>query len=141
MASERDFGAIVLAAGLGKRMKSPLPKVLAKLGEKPLILRTLNELYKLNPQKIVIVIGYQGALVQEEVKKWQRQVCPNLEILFANQPEQKGTGDAVLAAKNALSGFQGNLLIIPGDVPLIKTSSLQEFVKFHFAEKSPLSLV
>lgn len=107
------LNVIILAAGKGTRMKSALPKVLHKLCGKTLIDRAVSVARELNPEKIVLVLGEGRELVEKEVS--------NVTITY--QEEQKGTGDA---ARVGLEACDGNVLILPGDAPLIKSEILKK---------------
>src|SRR5436190_23729941 len=89
---------LVLAAGLGRRMKSRQAKVLHQLGGRPLIAHVCRAAASLNPRTIYVVIGYQA----EEVKAAVESEFGNAQVKFVGQVEQRGTGDAVTAAKDAL---------------------------------------
>lgn len=129
----RPIGAIILAAGLGKRMNSDLPKVLHHLGGRPLISYPLAILADLGIEPIVVVVGH-GA---DEV----RHACSGPGIRFAHQAEQRGTGHAAQAAREELHGFQGDLLLVNGDLPLLAASSFRDLVESHQKSGAAVSLV
>ncbi|KAA3637530.1 MAG: UDP-N-acetylglucosamine pyrophosphorylase [Calditrichaeota bacterium] len=112
--------AVVLAAGKGTRMKSELPKVLHPIKEKPMIQYVVETLQKLHFDKIIVVIGYKGELVKEALTDYP--------VEFVWQHEQNGTGHAVMMAKDALAGFDGNTLIALGDVPFLSAGTIQRLV-------------
>lgn len=128
-----SLAVIVLAAGLGTRMKSATPKVLHPLLGKPVITHVLDAVAPLKPSKIVVVINPQGTMV--------RDALAGREITFAVQKEMKGTGDAVKTAARCLAGFTGTILIVNGDTPLLATASLKRFVKLHVSRKETVSLL
>jgi bifunctional UDP-N-acetylglucosamine pyrophosphorylase / glucosamine-1-phosphate N-acetyltransferase len=131
---------IILAAGLGKRMGSHLPKVLAKTDESTLIEHVLHAAAALNPMKTVIVTGHGRELVEQAVL--QSSVAKlHREIAFAFQEQQLGTGHAVLSASRCIEGFQGNVAILYGDAPLLTPSSLDLLVKSHEFAKATVSLL
>src|SRR6185503_5512096 len=115
-----------MAAGLGTRMKSKKAKVLHELGGLPLIARVLRAAKPLNPRSIVVVVGH-GA---EEVKQASSAEVGEL-AQFALQKDQRGTGDAVNAARNLLADSDSLVLVLSGDVPLIRTSTLESLVEHH----------
>ena len=121
-----EVDVLVMAAGLGTRMKSKRAKVLHELGGLPLIARVLRAAKALNPQSIVVVIG-NGA---EEVKQVSSAEVGKL-AQFALQKDQHGTGDAVNAARNLLADSDSLVLVLSGDVPLIRTSTLESLVADH----------
>lgn len=123
----------MLAAGLGTRMKSTLPKVLHHLGGRPLISYPLEILRQLGADPIVIVVGY-GA---DDV----RRACASTGARFAHQSRQRGTGHAALAARQSLRGFRGDLLLVNGDLPLLRASTFSELIRRHRAAGAAVSLV
>lgn len=114
-----NLAVVILAAGKGSRMKSDLPKVLHKLAGASLIKYVLATAESLNPTKIIPIIA---PTMTEDVGK---AVEPHA---YAIQKEQKGTGHAVLATKEHLKGFKGNVLVLFGDVPLIRSATLASMV-------------
>ncbi len=103
------IAAVVLGAGKGTRMKSELPKVLMPICGKPMISHILETLDSMKTDKIVVVTAPDGDLVREAV-------APHESVV---QKEQLGTGNAVMAAENALRGFDGDVLTVFGDHPII----------------------
>lgn len=120
------LGVIVLAAGLGKRMKSTLPKVLHSLCGRPMLSYVLDLAKAMGPKRIVVVAGKQGSEVE--------YTCRNEPIQVAHQTEQLGTAHAVLVARGHFSDFEGDLLILSGDVPLLKLETLKSLTSYHKAE-------
>src|ERR1041384_3913687 len=107
---------LVLAAGLGTRMKSVTAKVLHKLDGRPLIAHVCRTAVQLDLQAITVVVGHQA----DDVKKAVSAELGEHRASFALQEKQKGTGDAVLAAEQSLTDRDATILILSGDVPLIK---------------------
>lgn len=103
------IAAVVLGAGKGTRMKSDLPKVMMPICGKPMIRHILETLDDMNTDKIVVVTAPDGDLVRKEV-------APHESVI---QKQQLGTGDAVLASAEAMEGFDGDILVVFGDSPLI----------------------
>ena len=133
-----EIAAIVLAAGLGKRMRSERAKVLHELGGEPMIARTLRAIDRLGPHPLALVVGHQA----REVEAIARGAFPNAGFAFAVQQEQRGTGDAARCGLRALpDAFTGEVLIIYGDVPMISAETLAAFVKAHRARRSKLSFI
>src|SRR5271167_455779 len=93
-------GVIILAAGMGKRMRSSLPKVLLEIGGKPLLFHVLSEVQESHPEaRVAIVVGHARERVEEAV---HAAACfRGLEISFVHQPEQKGTGHAARCAMDS----------------------------------------
>lgn len=132
-ALEPQTGAIVLAAGLGTRMKSGVAKVLHHLGGRPLITYPLTALRSIGVDPIVVVVGYQADAV--------RAACRPYEARFAVQAAQRGTGDAAQAAQSALADFDGDLLLINGDLPFLRPESLQGLLAAHRRAAARISLL
>jgi bifunctional UDP-N-acetylglucosamine pyrophosphorylase/glucosamine-1-phosphate N-acetyltransferase len=117
-------GALVLAAGKGTRMKSETPKVLHPLLEEPILHYPLCALREAGFEKIAVVVGYGG----ETVAEWIGREWPDVEIVW--QREQKGTGHAVQAAASWWRRFQ-DVLVVPGDTPLLSSATLASFADRH----------
>jgi bifunctional UDP-N-acetylglucosamine pyrophosphorylase / glucosamine-1-phosphate N-acetyltransferase len=128
-----EIGVIILAAGQGTRMKSDLPKVLHKLGGKPLILRVVETAKLLQPHRVTIVIGHGADAV--------RDACAGADVTWATQEHQLGTGHAVLSAENSFADFSGDLLILSGDVPLIRERTLRTMMECHRKAKAAVTLL
>jgi len=128
-----DLGVIILAAGLGKRMNSSLPKVLHCIGGKPLFSYPLKIARSLNPKKIAVVVGHGAESV--------RQACSDNGVTWVMQKKQLGTGHAVGCAKKVFGGFSGDLLILNGDVPLIAGESLLNLLRRHSEKNAALTFV
>jgi len=109
---------ILLAAGKGSRMQSDLPKVLHELGNAPLFAHALAAGNALEPERTVVVVGHGGARVEAAAK----HIDENLVI--AEQTEQLGTAHAVLQAREAIDGFEGDAVVLYGDTPFISEETL-----------------
>ncbi len=123
----------ILAAGKGTRMVSKLPKVLHRLSGETLLKRIVNASHNLNPDKIFVVIGHKSNLIKDSIS--------DNNIKFVLQEPQLGTGHAVQVLSKELVNFNGNLLILNGDVPLIRTESLQKLIEIHKSENADVSLI
>ncbi|MEW6051625.1 MAG: NTP transferase domain-containing protein [Candidatus Zixiibacteriota bacterium] len=126
--SPRPKAAIVLAAGKGKRMKSDLPKVLHEINGRPMVAILLDTLMSIGFEKIVVVIGHKGGLVQ--------QALADYPVKFAWQREQLGTGHAVMMTRDQLAGFDGTTLVVAGDVPFLSSRSIQNLLNLHVQTRS-----
>lgn len=115
-----------MAAGLGTRMKSKRAKVLHELGGLPLIAHVTRAAQALNPQTIVVVVGHQAEEVERAVLAEAGELAS-----FAIQAKQRGTGDAVESARRVLEGSDSLVLVLSGDVPMIKIETLRKFVEGH----------
>lgn len=125
--------AIILAAGKGTRMKSELPKVLVPVLGRPMIRYVLDAVREAGIRRMLVVVGYRSGLVREELAGE-----PGVE--FVEQPEQLGTGHAVMMCRPALVGHEGGVLILTGDSPLTQSSSLGQLLK-EFEERRPACLI
>jgi bifunctional UDP-N-acetylglucosamine pyrophosphorylase/glucosamine-1-phosphate N-acetyltransferase len=131
------LAAVVLCAGKGTRMKSEKAKVLHPILGRPLCAYPLKRALELGASPLVPVVGHQAA----EVEKAIRAQFPSASLRFALQKEQRGTADAVRSAEESLKDFSGRVLILYGDVPLLRRETLEALVAAHEAGKAPLSLV
>jgi bifunctional UDP-N-acetylglucosamine pyrophosphorylase/glucosamine-1-phosphate N-acetyltransferase len=117
---------VILAAGLGTRMKSRKAKVLHRAGGRALIEHVVETALKLAPaERIFVVVGYQA----EEVRKAVADAPGGAGIGFIEQREQKGTGHALMVAREVLAGLEGYLAIVYGDGPLLRAETLERLVE------------
>jgi len=122
-----NIAVVILAAGKGTRMKNDsLPKVLVELAGKPLLSYVLDTAIKLNPSKIVLIVGHLKEKVIDYCETYYKD-----RVLFSHQDEQLGTGHAVMQAEKNLSSFDGNVLILTGDAPFVTFSTLNDFINMH----------
>lgn len=113
----------ILAAGRGTRMKSHLPKVLHSLGGRSLVERVLDSVEALSPSRRMVIVGYQAELVKAAMQS------PNLE--FVEQTQQLGTGHAIQQLLPHLEGYTGDLLVLNGDIPLLRSQTLKQLLQTH----------
>jgi bifunctional UDP-N-acetylglucosamine pyrophosphorylase/glucosamine-1-phosphate N-acetyltransferase len=111
---------VILAAGLGKRMRSPLPKVLHPLAGRPMALHVLDAVRTLSPQSITVVVGHGAAAVRDALQ------AP--DVRFALQDPPRGTGDALRVALDS-AVTEGVTLVAIGDIPLVPPDSLAQLVQ------------
>lgn len=124
----------ILAAGRGTRMRSHLPKVLHELGGRSLVERVLGSLVEVQPARHLVIVGYEGDLV--------RQALSHLSHLeFVEQAEQLGTGHAVQQVLPTLQGFTGDLLVLNGDVPLLRPQTLNRLLQTHRQEGNAATIL
>jgi bifunctional UDP-N-acetylglucosamine pyrophosphorylase/glucosamine-1-phosphate N-acetyltransferase len=118
---------LILAAGLGTRMRSKTAKVLHLLDGRPLITHVCRTAAALAPRKVYVVVGHQGKEVQNAV---QQEITPE-QTEFVQQKEQLGTGHAVNSAREFLESDDAVLLVLSGDVPMIKAETLASLIQLH----------
>jgi bifunctional UDP-N-acetylglucosamine pyrophosphorylase/glucosamine-1-phosphate N-acetyltransferase len=128
-----DVVGLVLAAGQGKRMQSDLPKVLHQMAGRPLLGHVFQMLEDLGVGRVIAVIGYQRDRV--------RETFPDAGVEWAIQAEQRGTGHAVLCAAPALEGFEGTLLVVCGDTPLLTAKTHHELLESHRASGAAVTVL
>lgn len=119
--NDRDLSIVVLAAGKGTRMKSHLPKVLHRIGQKPMLAHVVDTAKKLNPAQIIVVYGFGGQMLKEAFKGEEN-------LTWVEQPTQMGTGDAVMKAFPLITPNH-RVLILYGDVPLISLGTLERLLQ------------
>lgn len=131
MSELAEFGAIVLAAGKGTRMKSDLPKVLHPLLGRPMVTFVLDALAQLGIEKPVVIVGFHADQVKETLGNQYR---------YALQSEQKGSGHAVACSQSEAEGIAKNLLILCGDSPLFKLETMRSLMQTHLKTNAAITL-
>jgi len=116
-----DFAAIILAAGKGTRMKSDLHKVLHPIAGKPMLLHLLDSFAELNCKRTVVVVGDRREQVDGAIR--------GRPVETVMQEPQLGTAHAALQAKDALSGFEGHVLVTFGDVPMVRAETVRNLTR------------
>lgn len=131
-----SLALVILAAGKGKRMGNPdLPKVMVELAGTPLIGHVLSTISALHAQRTIAIVGHHREIVMN-------YVLPGFPFTqFAVQEEQLGTGHAVQQCEAALENFDGDVLILCGDAPLITTQTLSNFILKHKNANADLSVL
>ncbi len=127
------MAAVVLAAGKGTRMKSARSKVLHQICGQPLLRYPLQAAGQAGFTQLRVVVGHQA----EEVK----QAFAGAEVEWVEQTEQLGTGHALLCAVESLKGFQGTLLLLCGDVPLLRAETLQQLQQYHAQQQAAVTVL
>jgi len=135
----KDVAAIILAAGLGKRMKSDTPKVLHPVAGRPMLFYPVQVIKNLGLKKAIIIVGHKAEKVMEILDSELR--TPNSELKFVKQEPQLGTGHAVLCAENVLKAWKGDILILSGDVPLITKQTILGLLDLHAKKKAAISFI
>jgi bifunctional UDP-N-acetylglucosamine pyrophosphorylase/glucosamine-1-phosphate N-acetyltransferase len=134
---ERMVAVAILAAGRGTRMRSSLPKVLHRLGGKSLLEWVLSSLPEIQPSRTFVIVGYGSDAVKQAIAASGKY--PNVE--FVEQPEQLGTGHAAQQLLPHLQGFVGDLLVLNGDVPLLRPRTLQNLLQTHQNYGNPATIL
>jgi bifunctional UDP-N-acetylglucosamine pyrophosphorylase/glucosamine-1-phosphate N-acetyltransferase len=128
----RPLAAIILAAGKGTRMKSDLHKVLHPIAGRPMIEHLLESVIALGAERIVVVVGDRREQIEAALAG---------RVEFAVQEPQLGTGHAVLQAKPALAGFEGDVLLLSGDVPFIRPATMRSMLDALHGGADPAAVV
>ena len=113
--------ALILAAGKGTRMKSDLPKVIHKVNGIPMVKKILNELEKLETEENILILGHKKEEVLKELG----------DVKYVVQEEQLGTGHAIMQAYELLKDYDGDVMILCGDTPLLRYETLKEMYEAH----------
>lgn len=125
---------LVLAAGKGSRLKSKTAKVLHKVFDKPILAWVLDSLAEVSSDEIVVITGHKASDVESFVHAYP--------VTTVRQEPQLGTGHAIqCAAEQCLRGYEGQVLVINGDSPLIKPETLNEMIDYHHSVKSDLTVL
>lgn len=133
----RALDVLVLAAGLGTRMRSNLAKVLHRADGRPLINHVCRTAAALSPEKIYIVIGHQA----EEVRSAVLEQFDEADVVFVEQKQQLGTGDAVNSAREFLEERDSTVLVLSGDVPLIRAETLSGLIQQHHTHRNTAATI
>ena len=139
--SQGKMQAIILAAGLGKRMRSSMSKVMHPVLGKPMIWRILKTLNRLDLERIHIVLGHNAEQVESYIQKCIDHSELTVPISMHKQEPQLGTGHAVMAAQKGLNDFPGNILVVPGDCPLLSEETVHLLVDTHYKQHADLTLL
>ena len=124
----------ILAAGKGTRMESSLPKVLHKISGKTLLQRVINSCNELNPDQIFVIVGHKAKEVKDSIPL-------DKKIKFIIQDPQLGTGHAIQVLCKQITKNEGKLLVLNGDVPLIKSKTLKKLLNLHDSKNADVSLI
>ncbi len=127
-----SLAAVILAAGQGTRMKSNLPKVLHPIAGKPMIQYSLDAVRELGGDQVALVVGYGADQVRQAVGN---------QVTFVEQHEPRGTGHAVLQARDALRGKADNVLVLYGDMPLLRSATLKQLVELQAKTRATIAML
>ncbi|MEK7829390.1 MAG: bifunctional UDP-N-acetylglucosamine diphosphorylase/glucosamine-1-phosphate N-acetyltransferase GlmU, partial [Deltaproteobacteria bacterium] len=145
---KKGIAAIILAAGLGKRMKSDMPKVLHPVAGKPMLFYPIEIIKDLGIEKVIVIVGHKAKEVIHALNS--EFLTPNLvpagfkrgsKLTYVRQEPQLGTGHAVLSAEGSLKSFKGDVLILSGDVPLITRETILGLLTLHAKKKAAISFI
>lgn len=132
--SNNDIAVIILAAGLGTRMKSDKAKVLHEVLNQPMIIYVVETARKIAGEDVIVVVGYQAKQVMDVVSK-------HTQVYFAVQDNQLGTGHAALCALPFIPENVQDVVILCGDVPILSPVTVQHLIDDHLSAKRHLSLL
>ena len=132
----KPLNVLVMAAGLGTRMKSKRAKVLHELAGRPLIAHVVRTAQTLEPRTILVIVGHQAEEVEQAVLAEVGELAS-----FAVQAQQRGTGDAVESARQQLESSGSRVLLLSGDVPLIRAETLRKFIEQHRASAAACTIL
>ena len=124
----------ILAAGKGTRMESSIPKVLHKISGKSLLQRVIDTCIKLNPDQIFVITGHKS-------KEVEKSLPNDKKIHVVIQEPQSGTGHAIQVLCKEVKKHEGKLLVLNGDVPLIRPSTLKRLLYLHDSKNADVSLI
>ncbi len=124
----------IMAAGKGTRLKSKHPKVLHAVGGKAILAHVIASAKKVVPaQDVFVIVGHEADRV--------RQAVAGTGVNFVQQSEQRGTGHALMASRDALSGKYDQVIVLSGDAPLITPETIKKLIDFHSAQHSTMTLL
>jgi UDP-N-acetylglucosamine diphosphorylase/glucosamine-1-phosphate N-acetyltransferase len=136
----RKLSVVIMAAGKGKRMRNPeRSKVMYEFRGKPMIQYVMELAGKMEPEIIVPIVGHQKESVMEFLNDQLKE--SNLRMTFAHQDEQLGTGHALMQTGDILKDIDGDVLILSGDVPMLRFETVSTFLKFHRDNEFDASLI
>lgn len=136
--TDKKLAVAILAAGLGKRMKSPdKPKVMFEINNRPMIDYVVELAFKVNADVVVPIVGHH----REQVINFLNGKFTGKDIKYAVQEVQNGTGHAVMMTEEILKDFDGEILILSGDVPLLKFETVEKLIAEHFNNNNTATLL
>lgn len=133
---ERNLAVVIMAAGKGTRMKNPdIAKVMYTIGGRPLVEHVVDLALHLRAARTIVIVGWQ----KEAVIRHLANVAP--AVICVEQSPQLGTGHAVMQAEDALRGFEGDVLVLSGDVPLLTRKTTEGLVRLHRADGAAVTVL
>jgi bifunctional UDP-N-acetylglucosamine pyrophosphorylase/glucosamine-1-phosphate N-acetyltransferase len=128
-----DFAIVIMAAGKGTRLKSKRAKVLHEIAGRPLLAHVIKAAQQIVPaEHIYVIVGHQAENVRAAVEP--------LGVKFVLQAEQRGTGHAIMCARDQVASYQ-NILVLSGDVPLIRPETIARLRDFHLSKKAAMTIL
>src|ERR1043165_9004131 len=128
-----DFAIVIMAAGKGTRLKSKRAKVLHEIGGQPLLAHVIKAAQQVVPaDHIHVIVGHQAESV--------RAAIAPMGVKFVLQAEQRGTGHAIMCAREHVAGYR-NILVLSGDVPLIRPETIAQVRDFHLGKKAAMTIL
>lgn len=128
-----DFAIVIMAAGKGTRLKSKRAKVLHEIAGQPLLAHVIKAAQQIVPaEHIYVIVGHQAENVRAAVEP--------LGVKFVLQAEQRGTGHAIMCARDQVASYQ-NILVLSGDVPLIRPETIARLRDFHLGKKAAMTIL
>ncbi len=131
--AKKPTAAIILAAGRSTRMVTDLPKVLHEVCGRPMLAYVVDACRAAGVERLIAVVGYRKDQII-------RAFADEADLTFVEQTEQKGTGHAAMMCRDALKGFNGNVVVIAGDMPLLRSETLELLIRTHEQENSAVTL-
>jgi bifunctional UDP-N-acetylglucosamine pyrophosphorylase/glucosamine-1-phosphate N-acetyltransferase len=131
----QDINILIMAAGLGTRMKSNRAKVLHELDGRPLVNHVVEAALALDPKSVCVIVGHQA----DDVKAAVTAEFPATE--FVIQLKQLGTGDAVSAARDLFANVDGTLMVLSGDVPMLSAETLRRLIDAHIGANAACTVL
>jgi len=131
--NKRPLITLILAAGKGTRMKSNLPKVLHPVDDIPMLHHVIKMAQAVGSEQIIPIIGYEKEKVKSSIASFQ--------LACAIQDEQLGTGHAVMQTESIVGNVDGDILVLSGDVPLLRETSLLSLLEVYRNEKASAALL
>src|ERR1044071_3818965 len=133
MTGARDFAIVIMAAGKGTRLNSKRAKVLHEIGGQPLLAHVIKAAEQVVPaEHIYVIIGHQAENV--------RAAVASMGVKFVLQADQRGTGHAIMCAREHVAGYR-NILVLSGDVPLIRPETIARVRDFHLGKKAAMTIL
>jgi bifunctional UDP-N-acetylglucosamine pyrophosphorylase/glucosamine-1-phosphate N-acetyltransferase len=130
---DREFAIVIMAAGKGTRLKSKRAKVLHEIGGRPLLAHVIKAAQQIVPaEHIYVIVGHQAENVRAAVAP--------MGVQFVLQAEQRGTGHAIMCAREQAASYQ-NILVLSGDVPLIRPETIARLRDFHLGKKAAMTIL